>query len=71
MMMDKYCGSKLISLGQSFIPMIRVPGFAVKDYALILTQDRIKEHVYHIEDINDRSGLEGKIRTPENFKLLT
>ena len=35
--MDQYECAKLISLGQSPIPMIRVPKFSVKDYALILT----------------------------------
>ena len=35
--MDQYECAKLITLGQSPIPMIRIPKFSVKDYALILT----------------------------------
>ena len=35
--MDQYECAKLITLGQSPIPMIRIPKFSLKDYALILT----------------------------------
>jgi hypothetical protein len=35
--MDQYECAKLITLGQSPIPIIRIPKFSLKDYALILT----------------------------------
>ena len=50
--------------------MLKLPGFNTKNYSLILTQDRVRQAIFHIEDINNRSGLDGRVKVPEHFKLL-